>query len=209
VLLASGEERAGADLRRLVEDARQIRNILSGLHSRYNRKVIAQAALLGVLNADIVGDARKASAAVPYIVARLDALAEETERGWQGEFGEDTGFTFSRTVRGVGSRRSTRPARSADARKLDEFAPSLQLAYPRPTPPAMLRRKTRPSDSRTCQPVPGAHRRRPQGLTLQRHGSRRNESRARETTLDVNALAAAGAYQGSRRSQCAFRPVNG
>jgi DNA gyrase subunit B len=30
---------------------------------------------------------------------------------------------------------------SADARKLDEFAPSLQQIYPRPTPPAMLRRK--------------------------------------------------------------------
>ena len=30
---------------------------------------------------------------------------------------------------------------SADARKLDEFAPSLQQIFPRPTPPAMLRRK--------------------------------------------------------------------
>ena len=30
---------------------------------------------------------------------------------------------------------------SADARKLDEFAPSLQAIYPRPTPPAILRRK--------------------------------------------------------------------
>ena len=30
---------------------------------------------------------------------------------------------------------------SADARKLDEHAPKLQETFPRPTPPAMLRRK--------------------------------------------------------------------
>src|SRR6476660_115196 len=36
----SGDERAGADLKGLVEEARTIRNILSGLHSRYNRKVV-------------------------------------------------------------------------------------------------------------------------------------------------------------------------
>ncbi len=47
--LASGEERAGDDLRKLVEEARVIRNILNGLHSRYNRKVIEQAAIAGVL----------------------------------------------------------------------------------------------------------------------------------------------------------------
>src|SRR6185436_6406221 len=34
--LASGEERAGPDLRLLVEQARHVRNILGGLHSRYN-----------------------------------------------------------------------------------------------------------------------------------------------------------------------------
>ena len=65
--LATGEERAGEDLRKLVEDARAIRGTLLGLHSRYNRKVIEQAAILGVLNADIFGDPAKASAAVPTI----------------------------------------------------------------------------------------------------------------------------------------------
>jgi DNA gyrase subunit B len=141
--LTNGEERAGPDLRKLVEDSRQIRNILKGLHSRYNRQVIEQAAILGVLNATIVTDAKKAAAAAPYIVARLDALAEETERGWQGAFSKDAGFTFSRTVRGVKEVAIIDQALlgSADARKLDEFAPALQAAFPRPTPPAMLRRK--------------------------------------------------------------------
>src|SRR5471032_3395221 len=80
--LASGEERGGDDLRKLVEEARVIRNILLGLHSRYNRKVIEQAAILGVLNSDIFGNPEKAIAATPYIARRLDALEEETERGW-------------------------------------------------------------------------------------------------------------------------------
>src|SRR5246500_3665199 len=44
--LATGEERAGEDLRRLATDARVIRGVIGGLHSRYNRKVIEQAAIL-------------------------------------------------------------------------------------------------------------------------------------------------------------------
>src|SRR5207249_12169852 len=43
--LHSGEHRAGEDLRQLVEQARVIRNILNGLHSRYNRQVVEQAAI--------------------------------------------------------------------------------------------------------------------------------------------------------------------
>src|SRR5215210_7497142 len=54
--LSSGEERAGADLRHLVEQARIIRNVLGGLHSRYNRKVVEQAAIAGVLNTTIATD---------------------------------------------------------------------------------------------------------------------------------------------------------
>ena len=47
--LATGEERAGDDLRALVEEARAIRNVLHGLHSRYSRQVVEQAAIAGVL----------------------------------------------------------------------------------------------------------------------------------------------------------------
>src|SRR6202011_4783165 len=54
--LSSGEDRSGEDLRRLVEEARIIRNVLAGLHSRYNRQVIEQAAILGVLSPSIFGD---------------------------------------------------------------------------------------------------------------------------------------------------------
>ena len=65
--LSSGEVLAGNDLRKLVEDSRVIRNLLHGLHSRYNRQVVEQAAILSVLNREIFGDPQKAVAAVPYI----------------------------------------------------------------------------------------------------------------------------------------------
>src|SRR5581483_9074939 len=136
----SGDERAGADLRALVEDARVIRHVLHNLHSRYNRKVVEQAAIAGVLRPEIFGDASKAEAAADYIARRLDALADEVERGWAGHFVEGEGFQFERTVRGVKDVAVLDHALlgSVDARKLDEYAPKLQDAYARP---GMLRRK--------------------------------------------------------------------
>ncbi|HXD45281.1 MAG TPA: DNA topoisomerase (ATP-hydrolyzing) subunit B [Pseudolabrys sp.] len=140
--LASGEERAGADLRALVENARTIRNILSGLHSRYNRKVIEQAAIAGVLNTDVTQNPETGAAAAAYIAKRLDALEDETERGWQGRYDEE-GFHFERTVRGVKEAAVIDQAllSSADARKLDGHREMLQQTFPRPRPPAVLRRR--------------------------------------------------------------------
>src|ERR1700739_2534697 len=98
--LSSGEVRAGNDLRKLVEEARSIRNLLRGLHSRYNRQVIEQAAIAGVLRSQVTNDPAQATAAAEYIARRLDALTEEAERGWHGTF-DETGFRFERTLRGV------------------------------------------------------------------------------------------------------------
>ena len=61
--MASGEDRKGRDLQALVEDARIIRGTLHNLHSRYNRKVVEQAAIAGVLTPRITGDVETANAA--------------------------------------------------------------------------------------------------------------------------------------------------
>ena len=90
--------------------------------------------------------------------------SDETERGWQGQLRRGHGFHFERTVRGVKEVAIIDQALlgSADARKLDEYAASLQEIYPRPTPPAMLRRRaeTSPSTARSAcsrpSPAPAA-----------------------------------------------------
>jgi DNA gyrase subunit B len=140
LMLGSGEAIAGADLRAVVEKARRAVSILEGLHSRYARFVVEQAAIAGALSPKMLAEDEQALALAGKIAARLDVLSEETERGWKGEVTDEGGLIFTREVRGVKEAHVIDRAliASADARKLNQLADHLTEIY---ATEALLRRK--------------------------------------------------------------------
>ena len=82
-----GVERAGNDLRELVEQARGQRRSLQPLARKVgNLEVVEQAAIAGAARSPICSPTRRgADAAAPHRARASTAGAAEAERGWQGE----------------------------------------------------------------------------------------------------------------------------
>jgi DNA gyrase subunit B len=139
VLVSGAGDRAGKDLRAIVDQARGIVAVLEGLHSRYSRSVAEQAAIAGAFEAKLLHSAEQANGIAVALAERLDAIAEETEKGWQGRYGND-GFHFKREVRGVTEANTLDLGLlgSLDARRLNERHKHLAEVY---GAPAKLRRK--------------------------------------------------------------------
>jgi DNA gyrase subunit B len=132
--LGDGSVQASEDLRRTVDIARSVSNLVKPLSlSRRvtSQAVIEQAAIAGAFKPDILNDAELAKATADYIARRLDAVSPVLERGWSGEPTPDGGLAFMRRLRGVQERHVIDGplVKSAEARKLDGLAVELQSVY--------------------------------------------------------------------------------
>jgi DNA gyrase subunit B len=129
-------ERAGNDLRDLLEQARLHRRWLQPLAGKIGSiEVAEQAAIAGALSAALPADPNRAIEAANATAERLNRLAPEHERTWRGEVigvGEGNwGLVLSRSRQGIDERRLIDAAllRSAEALRLDAHSGRLREAY--------------------------------------------------------------------------------
>ena len=185
--LPNGEEIAGADLARVVEGARSFKRVLDAFPTHYPRRILEQAAIAGAFDAGRADDDLQRVA--DDVAKRLNLVAVEYERGWQGRITQDHGIRLSRVLRGVEETRTLDGAvlRSGEARKLASVSKDSREVY---YDPAKLSRKEReqiihgPTELLSAILAEGE-----KGLSLQRYKGlgEMNPGQLWETTLDPDA----------------------
>jgi DNA gyrase subunit B len=185
--LGDGSEIVGQDLRRVVDEARTVRRILQAFPTHYPQHILEQSAIAGAFDGSkLEGDLQGVA---DTVAKRLDLIALEYEKGWQGRPTQDKGIRLWRVLRGVDEVRILDGGvlRSGEARRLGQMTPSLQETYGLP---AKLIRKERE------QPVYGPIdllqsilEEGEKGLSLQRYKGlgEMNPDQLWETTLDPEA----------------------
>ncbi|MBE0413757.1 DNA topoisomerase (ATP-hydrolyzing) subunit B [Yoonia sp.] len=183
----NGEEITGGDLRRVIEDARHLKRVLDAFPTHYPRHILEQAAIAGAFAPGAVADDLQGVA--DKVAKRLNLIALEWERGWQGRITQDHGVRLARILRGVEEVRTLDGAilRGGEARRTGTFTQALQDVY---ESPATLVRKDRsqlihgPLDLLKAILEEGE-----KGLSLQRYKGlgEMNPDQLWETTLDPDA----------------------
>ena len=185
--LGDGSVLAGADLARVVEEARVVKAALASFPTHYSRHVLEQATIAGAfvpgaLDGDPQGTADRGA-------ARLDMIAAEYERGWQGRPTQDGGLRLSRVLRGVEEARvlDGSALRSAEARRLAALAETLGEVYGAPA--ALIRKDKSQTIFAPTDLLDAVTREGEKGLSLQRYKGlgEMNPEQLWETTLDPEA----------------------
>lgn len=132
---ANGAQRAGNDLRAVVQTARGLKAALISLNQKTNNKtVIEQAAIAGVFDDALLDDTAKGEVVAATLAERLNARAAKNEKNWTVSFTPVGGFVFERTFRGVKemTRITADQIRSPDARRVQAKADWLAETFDTP-----------------------------------------------------------------------------
>ena len=185
--LGDGTVISGADLERVVTEARQTRTILNAFPTHYPRQILEQITIAGALVPGALDD--NLQGAADAAAARLDLVAVEYERGWQGRPTQDHGLRLFRTLRGVEEVRVLDGAvlRSGEARKLGSLTRALQEVYR--TTAVLVRKDKEMTVNGPLDLLAHVMEEGERGLTLQRYKGlgEMNPDQLWETTLDPDA----------------------
>jgi DNA gyrase subunit B len=130
-----GGQRAGDDLRDLLEQARVQRRWVQVLAGKIgSADIVEQAAIAGALAAGLDGDPNRAIEAARRTAERLNTIGDGAEGLWVSEVNARGGLIFSRNRQGVEERRLIEWSllRSSEARRLDGDGERLRELYLRP-----------------------------------------------------------------------------
>ncbi len=183
----NGEEISGADLRRVIEDARQLKRVLDAFPTHYPRHILEQAAIAGAfapgaVTEDLQGVADK-------VATRLNLIALEWERGWQGRITQDHGIRLARILRGVEEVRTLDGGllRSGESRRTGTFTQALQDVYDLPA--TLVRRDRNQAIHGPLDLLAAILEEGERGLSYQRYKGlgEMNPEQLWETTLDPDA----------------------
>jgi DNA gyrase subunit B len=129
-----GEQIGGADLRRIVEEARSIKARITRLAEHAPMRLLEQAAIAGALDPALIAEPDRALTVAGDVARRLNALASPSDRGWQGAPLAGGGLEFRRMLRGVAERHVIGAAviDSAEAHRINARVAGLQDLYAEP-----------------------------------------------------------------------------